>query len=64
MPTRTYSGGIYLRLAFSVAIHVEPKLLLIDEVLAVGDEVFQKKFKDALAGLMKRRGKPFLSPTA
>lgn len=53
MPVRTYSSGMYLRLAFSVAIHIDPKLLLIDEILAVGDEAFQKKSKDALIGLIK-----------
>jgi len=54
MPVRTYSSGMYLRLAFSVAIHTDPKLLLIDEILAVGDEAFQKKSKDTLIGLIKR----------
>jgi ABC-type polysaccharide/polyol phosphate transport system ATPase subunit len=53
MPVRTYSSGMYLRLAFSVAIHTDPKLLLIDEILAVGDEAFQKKSKDALISLIK-----------
>ena len=53
MPVRTYSSGMYLRLAFSVAIHTGPKLLLIDEILAVGDEAFQKKSRDALMGLIK-----------
>jgi ABC-type polysaccharide/polyol phosphate transport system ATPase subunit len=53
MPVRTYSSGMFLRLAFSVAIHTEPKLLLIDEILAVGDEAFRKKSKDALIGLIK-----------
>lgn len=38
-----YSSGMYVRLAFSVAVHVDPELLLIDEVLAVGDEPFQRK---------------------
>ena len=53
MPVRTYSSGMYLRLAFSVAIHADPKLLLIDEILAVGDEAFHKKSKDALLQLIK-----------
>ena len=53
MPVRTYSSGMYLRLAFSVAINTDPKLLLIDEILSVGDEAFQKKSRDALIGLIK-----------
>ncbi|MGB5855873.1 MAG: ABC transporter ATP-binding protein [Oceanisphaera sp.] len=42
-PVATYSSGMYVRLAFAVAIHLEPELLIIDEALAVGDEAFQRK---------------------
>jgi lipopolysaccharide transport system ATP-binding protein len=42
-PVKNYSTGMYMRLAFSVAAHIEPEILLIDEVLAVGDAEFQKK---------------------
>ena len=45
-PLRTYSSGMSMRLAFSVAIHMDPDVLLIDEVLAVGDAAFQQKCLD------------------
>jgi ABC-type polysaccharide/polyol phosphate transport system ATPase subunit len=54
MPVRTYSSGMYLRLAFSIAINTDPELLLIDEILAVGDEAFQRKSKDALLQLINK----------
>lgn len=54
MPARTYSSGMYMRLAFSVAIHTDPEILLIDEILAVGDESFQKKSRAAIMNLIKR----------
>jgi lipopolysaccharide transport system ATP-binding protein len=43
VPVKRYSSGMYLRLAFAVAAHLEPEVLLVDEVLAVGDAAFQKK---------------------
>jgi ABC-type polysaccharide/polyol phosphate transport system ATPase subunit len=52
-PMRTYSSGMYLRLAFSVAIHTDPRILIIDEVLSVGDEEFQKKSKGEMIKLIK-----------
>ncbi len=58
-PLRTYSSGMVMRLAFSVAIQCEPEILLIDEVLAVGDASFQEKSKDALVSF-RRAGKSML----
>lgn len=50
-PVRTYSSGMYMRLAFSVAINVDAEILLIDEILAVGDQHFQNKCFDKLEEL-------------
>ena len=48
MPMRTYSSGMYARLGFAVATDIEPDILLIDEVLAVGDEAFQRKSSERI----------------
>lgn len=50
-PVRTYSSGMYMRLAFSIAINVDAEILLIDEILAVGDQHFQDKCIDKLVEL-------------
>lgn len=52
-PVRTYSSGMYVRLAFSLAISVDPEVLIIDEVLAVGDQYFQKKCVDRIQALRR-----------
>jgi lipopolysaccharide transport system ATP-binding protein len=52
-PMRTYSSGMYLRLAFAVAMHFNPDVLILDEVLAVGDARFQQKCLDRLASFRK-----------
>jgi ABC-type polysaccharide/polyol phosphate transport system ATPase subunit len=52
-PLRTYSSGMVMRVAFSVAIHLDPEVLLIDEVLAVGDAAFQQKCYDRILALRK-----------
>ncbi len=61
-PVKTYSSGMYMRLGFAVAINVDPDVLLIDEVLAVGDEAFTHKCLDKFADF-RRRGRTVLLVT-
>ena len=55
-PVRTYSSGMYMRLGFSVAMHIQPDVLLLDEVLAVGDEAFQHKCFARIADYQRAGG--------
>jgi len=52
-PVKHYSSGMYVRLGFSVAVHMRPDILVVDEVLSVGDEEFQRKCFDHLSNLRK-----------
>src|ERR671920_670421 len=61
-PVKTYSSGMYIRLGFAVAINVDPDVLLVDEVLAVGDEAFTNRCFDKLAEF-RRRGRTVLLVT-
>jgi ABC-type polysaccharide/polyol phosphate transport system ATPase subunit len=61
-PVKTYSSGMYMRLGFAVAIHVDPEVLLIDEVLAVGDQGFTLKCLDKFSEF-RRRNKTILLVT-
>jgi lipopolysaccharide transport system ATP-binding protein len=59
-PVKYYSSGMYVRLAFSVAAHMEPDILLVDEVLAVGDAEFQKKCIGKMEEVTKQAGRTIL----
>ncbi len=59
-PVKYYSSGMYVRLAFSVAAHMEPDILIIDEVLAVGDVEFQKKCLGKMDEVSKKEGRTIL----
>jgi ABC-type polysaccharide/polyol phosphate transport system ATPase subunit len=56
LPIRTYSSGMYMRLGFSVAAHIQADVLLLDEVFAVGDEAFQRKCFGKIAEFKRRGG--------
>ena len=59
-PVKYYSSGMYVRLAFSVAAHMEPDILLVDEVLAVGDAEFQKKCLGKMDEITQKDGRTIL----
>ncbi len=59
-PVKRYSSGMYVRLAFAVAAHLEPEILVVDEVLAVGDAEFQKKCLGKMDDVAKQHGRTVL----
>ncbi len=59
-PVKRYSSGMYVRLAFAVAAHLEPEILIVDEVLAVGDAAFQKKCMGKMEDVSQNYGRTIL----
>ncbi|MBD2187100.1 ABC transporter ATP-binding protein [Pseudanabaena mucicola] len=59
-PVKRYSSGMYVRLAFAVAAHLEPEILIVDEVLAVGDSQFQKKCLGKMEDVAEKEGKTII----
>ncbi len=59
-PVKRYSSGMYVRLAFAVAAHLEPEILVVDEVLAVGDAEFQKKCLGKMKDVSDKEGRTVL----
>jgi lipopolysaccharide transport system ATP-binding protein len=59
-PVKRYSSGMYVRLAFAVAAHLEPEILIVDEVLAVGDAEFQKKCLGKMKDVSEREGRTII----
>jgi lipopolysaccharide transport system ATP-binding protein len=60
MPVKRYSSGMYVRLAFSVAAHLDPEIMIVDEVLAVGDVAFQQKCMGKMEETSSKSGKTIL----
>src|SRR5512142_2201878 len=59
-PVKRYSSGMYVRLAFAVAAHLEPDIMIVDEVLAVGDAEFQKKALGKMKDVSSQGGRTVL----
>lgn len=59
-PVKRYSSGMYVRLAFAIAAHLEPEILIVDEVLAVGDAAFQKKCMGKMKDVSRNEGRTIL----
>ena len=59
-PVKRYSSGMYVRLAFSVAAHLDPQIMIVDEVLAVGDAAFQKKCLGKMNDVVKQGGRTII----
>src|SRR5688572_14850492 len=59
-PVKRYSSGMYVRLAFAVAAHLEPEILIVDEVLAVGDSAFQKKCIGKMEAITRTEGRTII----
>ena len=59
-PVKRYSSGMYVKLAFSVAAHLDSEIMIMDEVLAVGDMAFQKKCLDKMRAAAKQEGRTVL----
>ena len=59
-PVKRYSSGMYVRLAFAIAAHLEPEILIVDEVLAVGDQQFQKKCLGKMKDVSSKEGRTVL----
>src|SRR5213593_468306 len=59
-PVKRYSSGMYVRLAFSVAAHLDPEIMIVDEVLAVGDAAFQKKCLGKMGDVVKQEGRTII----
>src|SRR6185503_13546437 len=60
VPVKRFSSGMYMRLAFAVAAHLDPEILLVDEVLAVGDAAFQKKCLGRMDRAARQEGRTVL----